>query len=112
MKIAVPVAGGLLSQHFGHCEAFAFYEVRPETKEIERIRSVAPPAHAPGVLPGWLHSEGVDLIIVGGMGSRAQALLSSIGIRVVTGAPLERPEAIVQAYLEATLVTGDNACDH
>jgi predicted Fe-Mo cluster-binding NifX family protein len=112
MKIAIPVAGGLLSPHFGHCEAFAFYDVEPETKEIERMRSVTPPAHAPGVLPGWLHSEGVDLIIVGGIGSHAHALLSDTGIRVVIGAPRERPEALVRAYLEATLVTGDNACDH
>ena len=112
MKIAVPMTGGLLSQHFGHCEAFALYDVIPERKEIERVRSVTPPAHAPGVLPGWLHSEGVDLVIVGGVGSRARALLSSTGIRVVTGAPLERPDAIVRSYLDATLVTGDNACDH
>jgi predicted Fe-Mo cluster-binding NifX family protein len=112
MKIAIPLAGGLLSQHFGHCETIAFYDVRPETKEIERVSSVAPPEHAPGVLPAWLHSEGVDLVIVGGMGSHARTLLSGTGIRVVTGAPLERPEALVRAYLDDTLITGDNPCDH
>lgn len=112
MRIAIPITDGLLSQHFGRCEVFAFYDVDPKTNEIAGVRSVTAPAHAPGVLPGWLHSQGVDLVIVGGMGSRAQALFSSRGIRVVTGAHTEQPDAVVRSYLDAALVTGDNACDH
>jgi predicted Fe-Mo cluster-binding NifX family protein len=46
------------------------------------------------------------------MGSRAQGLFAARGIRVVTGASADSPERVVQAYLDGTLVTGDNACDH
>ena len=34
MKIAIPTEDNHLCSHFGHCEAFTFVEVNPETKEI------------------------------------------------------------------------------
>jgi predicted Fe-Mo cluster-binding NifX family protein len=46
------------------------------------------------------------------MGSRAQALFSQSGISVVTGAPSVEPEAAAKAYLDGSLVIGDNVCDH
>ena len=46
------------------------------------------------------------------VGSRAQALFTQQGITVVIGAPSEEPEAIVRAYLDGTLETSGNICDH
>ncbi|MGB9604819.1 MAG: NifB/NifX family molybdenum-iron cluster-binding protein [Bryobacteraceae bacterium] len=112
MRVAIPVANGLLCQHFGHCEQFALFEVSPENGELIQTRLVAPPEHAPGVLPQWLQRLGVEVVIAGGMGSRAQALFRQAGIRVITGAPSRPAEEIVKDYVAGTLVTGDNACDH
>jgi ATP-binding protein involved in chromosome partitioning len=111
MKIAVPLADGRLCMHFGHCEQFALVEADEQNK-IVNTTLLTPPPHEPGVLPRWLHEQGADVIIAGGMGQRAQQLFAQNNITVAVGAPAEQPEQIVSAYLSGTLKTGDNACDH
>lgn len=112
MRIAIPVAEGRLCQHFGHCQQFALVDADESTRRISDTQLVTPPPHAPGVLPQWLAEQGASVILAGGMGSRAQALFSQSGITVVTGAPADEPAAVAQSYLDGSLVTGDNACDH
>jgi ATP-binding protein involved in chromosome partitioning len=112
LRIAIPVAGGLLCAHFGHCETFVLVDVDPEKREVLGTRTLPPPPHEPGVLPRWLKEQGADLVIAGGMGMRAQGLFAESGIRVLTGAPAETPEALARAHLDGTLVTGANTCDH
>jgi ATP-binding protein involved in chromosome partitioning len=112
MRIAIPIAAGRLAMHFGHCETFALMDIDPEAKEILNKESVIAPNHHPGVLPDWLASRGVNLVIAGGMGSRARGLFINKEIDVLVGAPVEEPDVIVKAYLEGTLDTGDNVCDH
>jgi predicted Fe-Mo cluster-binding NifX family protein len=46
------------------------------------------------------------------MGARAQGLFAENKIEVVVGAPAETPEALVAAYLDGKLKTGENVCDH
>ena len=110
MKFAIPLAEGKLALHFGHCQEFAIVEV--EGKEIKNKEILIPPPHEPGVLPQWLHEVGADIILAGGMGSRAINLFNQQGITVVTGAPSQEPEQLVKSYLEKTLESGDNLCDH
>ncbi|MEJ2724531.1 MAG: iron-sulfur cluster carrier protein MrpORP [Deltaproteobacteria bacterium] len=107
---AVPVAGGKLCAHFGHCEQFALIETVKGDIKGESMH--VPPPHEPGVLPRWLHEKGAHVIIACGMGARAQQLFNENGIKVVIGAPTESPESLVHQYLSDTLVTGDNICDH
>ncbi len=112
MRIAIPVAGGRLCPHFGHCEVFALIDVDPEKREIVGTQMLPAPDHQPGLLPRWLNEQGATDVIAGGMGGRAQNLFAENGIRVIIGAPSDEPEAVVRAYLENTLQTGDNICDH
>jgi len=112
MKIAIPMADGRLCMHFGHCEQFALVGVDDAAKTITSTTYLTPPAHEPGVLPRWLHEQGANVIIAGGMGQRAQGLFSQNGIEVVVGAPAETPEDIVSTYLAGTLEAGQNVCDH
>ncbi len=112
MMIAIPLAEGRLTAHFGHCEEFAIVEVAEETKEILNTSTHEPPAHEPGVLPRWLHELGASVIIAGGMGQRAQQLFAENDITVVVGAPVESPDHLVSAYLDGTLQSGANLCDH
>lgn len=112
MKIAIPIVDGQLCLHFGHCAHFALVDVDEATKKIAAQKLVEPPAHEPGVLPKWLHEQGVTVILAGGMGSRAQDLFKQNGIQVVAGCQPAAPETLVGAYLAGELVTGDNACDH
>ena len=112
MRIAIPLTGGKLSQHFGHCEQFAIIEVDKDTKSIKSKELVSPPAHQPGVLPQWLAGLQVELIIAGGMGQRAQQLFTQNQIEVVVGASEISPEELASAYLDGRLQCGENICDH
>jgi len=108
--LVVPVSAGKLSSHFGHCEQFAFMET--QNQKIVGTDMRTPPAHEPGVLPQWLYDQGADVVIVGGMGERAQGLLREKGIEVIIGAPMDPPESLANQYLSDTLVSGANVCDH
>jgi len=112
MRIAIPLAQGKLSLHFGHCDQFAIFDVDDNTNKVINRKDAAPPAHAPGVLPKWLHENNVSVIIAGGMGQRAQQLFAQNDIKVIVGASDGSPEELVSAYLENKLETGDNICDH
>ncbi len=112
MKIAIPVAQGALCLHFGHCEQFALLEVDREQRRILSREMVTPPPHEPGVLPKWLHEQGANVIIAGGMGQRAQALFADNGILVMVGAQGSDPDRVALDYLEGKLETGENVCDH
>ena len=110
MKFAIPLAEGKLTAHFGHCKEFALLDV--EGNEIKKKDILIPPPHEPGVLPKWLHEQGADVIIAGGMGQRAIGLFEENKIKVVIGAPVAEPELLVKQYLDNTLSTGTNLCDH
>jgi ATP-binding protein involved in chromosome partitioning len=112
MKIAIPLADGKLTAHFGHCGQFAIVDVDPRSKTIQSQMVLDPPPHEPGVLPAWLAEKGVSLVIAGGMGQRAQMLFAEKKIEVIVGAPVDTPEALVSDYLAGALQTDDNVCDH
>jgi len=111
MKYAVPVTGGMMSPHFGHCEQFAFFDVN-EQKEITRKEFIASPEHQPGLLPVWLAEQGTSVVIAGGMGPHAVDLLQQRGIGVVLGAMESDPEKAVLSHLSGNLATADNICNH
>ena len=92
--------------------SFALVEVNDADKSIAGVNYLDPPPHEPGVLPRWLHEQGANVIIAGGMGQRAQSLFAENDIAVVVGASAAPPEDLVKAYLSATLETGQNLCDH
>ncbi len=107
---AVPVSEGKLCAHFGHCDQFTLIETADGKIKSQSVHT--PPLHEPGVLPKWLHDLGADIVIAGGMGSSAKDLFTKKDIKVITGAPMDPPEALVNQYLSDMLITGENACDH
>ena len=113
IKIAIPLAEGRLSVHFGHCQEFALFDVDMEKKEIIRQeKAPAPEDHEPGALPNWLIDKGVNMVIASGMGSRAVNILEQRGIKVNIGAPSDDPEKVIKFYLDGSLELGSNICDH
>ncbi len=112
MRYAIPISGGIVSAHFGHCEQFALIDVDEASKRILRKELVPSPGHEPGFLPQWLAEEGVSVVLAGGMGSRAQGLFAQNNIDVVVGVLESDPEKAILSYLTGNLSTGDNICDH
>lgn len=86
MRIALPVAQGKLCAHFGHCEQFALVDVDEAKKTIVSMNYLTPPPHEPGLFPRWLHEQGANVIIAGGMGQRALGLFAQQQITVLAGA--------------------------
>ncbi len=112
IKIAIPVHDGMLNSHFGHCEKFEIIDADETAKTISQTSELEAPPHEPGLLPKFLGERGINLIIAGGMGGRAQALFAERNIKVIYGAPCDTPENLVKSFLDGKLVTGVNACDH
>jgi len=112
MRYAVPVSGGAVSLHFGHCEHFALIDVDEQNREILKHELVPSPGHQPGLLPEWLAEQGVSFVIAGGMGSRAQNLFQQNRIGVIIGAMESDPVNAVLNHLDGRLAVGDNICDH
>ncbi len=112
MRYGIPVSGGRLDPHFGHCQEFAFVDADEAKKEILRVETLPSPGHQPGVLPVWMAEQGATFVIAGGMGPMAVDLFKQNRIEVILGAPSEHPEKVVLDYLNGALLTGDNACDH
>ena len=109
-SFAIPVMDGKLCPHFGHCEAFMIIKV--ENSKIVHERNVSPPQHHPGAYPNFLADLNVNTIIAGGLGPKAQEIFERNNIEVYLGAQSEDPKKLVEDYLNDTLVTGDNQCDH
>jgi len=112
MKFAIPLSQDRLGVHFGHCEKFALVEVDAQSRQITATLTLVPPPHEPGVLPRWLNDLGADVIIAGGMGAHAKQLFEKNDIKVIIGAPCKTPDDLVLAYLDGTLESGPNVCDH
>lgn len=109
-KIAIPSSSGLLGVHFGHCEHFCIYETGEG--EVKRREIITPPPHQPDLYPDWLSKQNVTDVIAGGMGQKAIDNFKQKKINVHTGAPQESPDEIVQNFLNGTLETTTNLCDH
>jgi ATP-binding protein involved in chromosome partitioning len=112
MRCAIPVTGGMMSPHFGHCEQFALFDIDEQKKVITNKELISSPMHQPGLLPAWLAEKGVTVVIAGGMGPRALDIFRQNGISVVLGAMEGDPEKAVLSHLEGSLAIGDNICDH
>jgi len=77
----------VVSPHFGRCPYYILVDV--EGQEIKDVQAVDNPyygQHSPGMVPGFIHSQGVDVMLAGRMGRRAIGFFEQYGIEAVTGA--------------------------
>lgn len=102
---------GEVSGHFGRCPFYVMVEVNDGTRGPATV--IANPhfaAHRPGVLPGFLHQQGANVILAGGMGPRAIDMFLGFGIEVATGA-IGKVDKVLDAYLRGEL-RGTAPCAH
>lgn len=111
IKVALPILDGRVSAHFGHPDSFLFLVVDPSEKRILDSELREPPPHEQGILPAWLAGEGVGVVLAGGVGPRAVALLEASGIDLRSGVPDLEPEEAVRLWMDGALEAGDNMCD-
>ncbi|MDA3792977.1 MAG: NifB/NifX family molybdenum-iron cluster-binding protein [Elusimicrobia bacterium] len=109
MKVAVSTDGNEVSQHFGRCEGYNFYEVK-DGEVKNRIYEVNP-GHQPGVIPKWLNERGAKVIIAGGAGPKAQGYFNDFGMKCVLGVSGKISE-VIEKYASGELEGGESSCDH
>jgi predicted Fe-Mo cluster-binding NifX family protein len=76
-----------VSHHFGRCPYYVI--VDSEDGRIGPVRVVVNPyfqEHSPGMVPQFIKSQDVTVMIAGGMGPRAKEIFDQNGIEVATGA--------------------------
>ena len=110
MKFAIPTLNNEITAHFGHCDKFAIVETNDNKIINEEI--VSPPVHQPGSYPKFLAEKGVDVIIAGGMGQKAQVLFTQNNIKVHLGVISGTAKKLVEDHINNQLKTGGNLCDH
>jgi len=109
MKIAISTENGFVSAHFGRCPAYTLVEIQDE--KIIKREEIPNPGHQPGFLPVYLSQKGVNTIIAGGMGPRAQGLFAEKNIQTVIGVQGQIDE-VIEKYLRHDLEAGRDLCDH
>jgi len=109
-RIAIPLEGKVLSEHFGHCREFAYVDI--DNNSITNITVMDPPEHQPGTYPRWVAGNGATDVIAGGMGPMAVNLFNEAGVNVFVGAPVDNPANLVNNFLAGKLNLNANYCDH
>jgi predicted Fe-Mo cluster-binding NifX family protein len=109
MKIAISTDGGSVSAHFGRCPAYTVVDIA-DGKVLKR-EEIPNPGHSPGFLPGFLSEKGVETIIAGGMGPRAQGLFAEKNIQTIIGVE-GRVDEVIDRFLQGNLEAGQDLCDH
>jgi len=93
----------LVNPHFGRCPYFVFVDVNGQfVSRVEVLRNPCYGQHQPGEVPAFIHEQGADVMLTGGMGSRAVAYFREYGIEPVTGARGNVQQALAD-YLSGKL---------
>ncbi len=110
MKIAVTYENGNIFQHFGHTEQFKVYEVEGNEVVSSEVLNTNGSGH--GALAGLLASNGVEVLICGGIGGGAKSALADAGIKLYGGVQGSADEA-VKAFLSGNIAYDpDIKCEH
>lgn len=111
-KVAIPIEGGRLSAHFGHCEQFYFADI--ENGKIVKEETITPPEHQPGVYPVWVKQQGANAVIAGGIGWKAKDLFAQENIMVYDGMAVltDEPQKLVELFIDNKLPILVDTCKH
>jgi len=107
MKIAVATEGTNISGHFGKCENFTIAEI--ENSHVKNKVVINTLGNQHGLLPAFLASHNVNVVIAGGMGEGAKQNLISNSIEIISGVSGNIDEAI-NAYMNGSLKSSDAGC--
>ncbi len=109
MKVAISTDQGYVSAHFGRCQSYTIFEI--EEDQILSKQEIPNPGHQPGFLPEYLSDKGVNCIIAGGMGPRAQDLFAQKNIETIIGVQ-GTIDDIIEKFTAQKLEAGDDLCNH
>jgi predicted Fe-Mo cluster-binding NifX family protein len=107
MRAAISTDGDYVSAHFGRCPSFTIADI--ENNKVIKKDTIDNPGHHPGYLPQFLRERGVNCIIAGGMGQRAQILFEENNIQAVMGIS-GKINDVLEKLSSGTLEGGESLC--
>jgi predicted Fe-Mo cluster-binding NifX family protein len=111
MKIAVPVTSdNNIDSHFGHCESYGVFTIS-DKNEIVEMKSVGSPegGGCKSDIASVLASDGVTVMLAGGIGGGAINVLNNSGIEVIRGCAGNAAE-VVKLYLSGLVEDSGSSC--
>jgi predicted Fe-Mo cluster-binding NifX family protein len=111
MKIAVPVTkDNQIDGHFGHCESYNVFTIS-DKNEITEIENVASPqgCGCKSNIASVLASDGVSVMLAGGIGGGAINVLNNSGIKVIRGCSGNARE-VVKLYIDGLVEDSGSSC--
>lgn len=107
MKVAISTDREFVSGHFGRCPHFTFVDI--DNGKVVQKEVINNPGHHPGFLPQFLKERGVNVIIAGGMGTRAQELFDDAKISTIIGIE-GKVQDTIDKLIAGTLKGGESIC--
>ena len=112
MRIAIPDNNGEVNQHYGQSKVFSIIDIE-ENQNIVMVDSISTGAlqHNHGGLAELLKTQGVDVVIVGGIGAGAVEGLEQYGLKVLFGAsgPVRN---VAESFAKGNFVSKKVMCNH
>lgn len=110
-RIAVPLTDGKqIDNHFGHCEFYGIYTLGHDNEIIgEEILQSQQGCGCKSNIAGVLRDEGVSIMLAGGIGDGAIAVLNSVGIDVIRGCSGIAAD-VVKLYADGLISDSGNSC--
>jgi len=107
MKIAISTDNGFVSEHFGRCPEFTIIDIK--NGKIITKETINNPGHSTGFIPKFLDEQGVECIICGGMGFKAEEFFKEFGIKTIIGVS-GKIDDVIEQILKDTLKGGESLC--
>jgi len=111
MKIAVPInSDNYIDGHFGHCESYGIYSISEDNK-ITDVKTMASPqgCGCKSDIASVLATDGVTVMLAGGIGGGAINVLNSCGIDVVRGCS-GKADDVVKLYIDGQVHDSGSSC--
>jgi predicted Fe-Mo cluster-binding NifX family protein len=111
MKIAVPVTtNNQIDSHFGHCDTYKVYTIA-DNGEIKDSQIIPSPqgCGCKSNIAGVLSSQGVSIMLAGGIGEGAINVLKRSGIIVLRGCQGDA-DMVVKLYATGKISDSGSSC--
>jgi predicted Fe-Mo cluster-binding NifX family protein len=115
MRIALPIADGKFSLHYGSAQAISIHDIDLDKGVATDLGPKSFPDDGVCGAAQWVASQGVEVILAGGIGGGAAQGLGEVGIKVFAGVQDEDPAKVLELFLSGLaqakeLAPGESMC--
>ncbi|NLA24364.1 MAG: hypothetical protein GX879_05295 [Bacteroidales bacterium] len=107
-RIAIPIDEGNLGCQLGNCNQFMIYEIDSTKSNLVKSRVLEHNSKNKNDLLNWFAEIKISDLISHHIDKELAQFLLENKINVFVGIPLQTPEALLNAYIEGSLVSNEN----